>query len=371
MPEFLDNLFTFFLNGLGLGAIFAFIALGYTMVYGIIKLINFAHGEFFMVGAFVGYFCLRDLELEKLPLPQPLPILVDFLVALTAASVAAGILAVVTERVAYRPVRKAGRIAALLTAVGVSLLLQNVAIRIWEAKSRSFPDPKIWVAVDDLEGTAAENLWGDRTFTTTAGEEVRESAVLVPQGEPLDQAARDRLKAEGHDEVYERVTLSKETLQGFVLLALLLWTPVLWFIVKRTRIGKAMRAVSEDADAARLMGINIDFVVAATFFLGAFVAGVGGVAYMATYGKVFPLVGFLPGLKAFVAAVIGGIGSIPGAIIGGLILGVTEAVLPFLLREAGWAEAFAWKDAIAFAFLIVVLVVKPTGLLGKPAREKV
>ena len=371
MSEFLQNLFTFTLNGLGLGAIFAFIALGYTMVYGIIKLINFAHGEFFMVGAFVGYFCLRDLELEKLPLPQPFPILVDFFVALCAASMAAGILAVVTERVAYRPVRKAGRIAALLTAVGVSLLLQNIAIQVWEAKSRSFPDPKIWVSVEDLEGEAEENLWGDRTFTTTAGEEVQESSVLVQQGDVLGAELKASLKDQGYDQVYERVTLSKESLQLFVLLALLLWTPVLWWIVKRTRMGKAMRAVSEDADAARLMGININFIVAATFFLGAFVAGVGGVAYMATYGKVFPLVGFLPGLKAFVAAVIGGIGSIPGAIIGGLILGVTEAVLPFLLREAGWAEAFAWKDAIAFAFLIVVLVVKPTGLLGKPVREKV
>ena len=118
---------------------------------------------------------------------------------------------------------------------------------------------------------------------------------------------------------------------------------MLWFLVKKTRMGKAMRAVSEDADAARLMGININLIVSATFFVGAFVAGVGGVAYAATYGKVFPMMGFLPGLKAFVAAVIGGIGSIPGAILGGLILGVTEAVLPFLLREMGWEEAFAWK----------------------------
>ena len=363
--------FDYLMNGLGLGAIFAFIALGYTMVYGIIKLINFAHGEFFMVGAFVGYFCLRDLDIERLPLPQPLPILLDFFIALCAASLAAGILAVVTERVAYRPVRKAGRIAALLTAVGVSLLLQNVAIQIWSANPRSFPDPKVFRELDELEGTASANLYGDREFTTTAGETVLESNLLVSEGDTLDAATRTRLQKEGYEEVYERITLAPRTVQWFVLLALLIWTPILWFLVKRTRMGKAMRAASEDADAAQLMGININWVVAITFFVGAFIAGVGGVAYIATYGKVEPLLGFMPGLKAFVAAVIGGIGSIPGAIVGGLILGVTEAILPFLLQQMGWQEAFAWKDAIAFGFLIVVLVVKPTGLLGKPMREKV
>ncbi|MHC5012503.1 MAG: branched-chain amino acid ABC transporter permease [Planctomycetota bacterium] len=370
MPDFSD-FFDYLLNGLGLGAIFAFIALGYTMVYGIIKLINFAHGEFFMFGAFVGYFVLRDLGVERLRLPQPLPILLSFFVALSAASIAAGLLAVVTERFAYRPVRKAGRIAALLTAVGVSLLLQNVAIRIWGAAARPYPDPKVWEDVEDLDGEAEANLWAPKTFVTTSGEEVREQEVVVTEGEVVDEAVRARLLAAGHERVYRRVTLSKETLQAFVLLALLLWTPVLWFLVKRTRMGKAMRAVSEDSDAAQLMGIPINHIVAFTFFLGAFVAGVGGVAYSATYGKVFPLTGFLPGLKAFVAAVIGGIGSIPGAIIGGLILGVTESILPYFLQKFGWQEAFAWKDAIAFAFLIVILVVKPTGLLGKPQREKV
>ena len=359
------------MNGLGLGAIFAFIALGYTMVYGIIKLINFAHGEFFMVGAFVGYFCLRDLDIERVPLPQPLPILLDFFVALCAASLAAAILAVITERVAYRPVRRAGRIAALLTAVGVSLLLQNVAIQVWSANPRSFPDPKVFHAIEDLEGQATANLYGDRAFTTKKGEAVTESNLLVSDGDTLDAATRDKIKELGYGEVYERVTLAPKDVQKFVLLALLLWTPVLWFLVKRTRMGKAMRAASEDADAAQLMGININWVVATTFFVGAFVAGVGGVAYIATYGKVEPLLGFMPGLKAFVAAVIGGIGSIPGAIVGGLILGIAEAILPFLFQKMGWADAFAWKDAIAFTFLIVVLVVKPTGLLGKPVREKV
>ncbi len=342
------------------------------MVYGIIKLINFAHGEFFMFGAFAGYFCLRDLELERLALPHPLPIVVDFLVALTVAAFAAGLLAVITERVAYRPVRKAGRIAALLTAVGVSLLLQNLAVQLWGAQARPFPDPKVWVSVSDLPATATDSLWVDTVFRASSGEAFDEARVVVTAGAPIDESVRADLSAQGIDQVYRRVTMDTGALQGFVLLALVLWTPLLWWLVKRTRMGKAMRAVSEDPDAARLMGIHIDRVVSATFFLGAVVAGVGGVAYMATYGKVFPLVGFLPGLKAFVAAVIGGIGSIPGAILGGLILGVTETVLPFLLqRLLGWEEAFAWKDAIAFAFLIVVLVVKPTGLLGTSVREKV
>jgi branched-chain amino acid transport system permease protein len=359
----------FFLNGLGLGAIFAFIALGYTMVYGIIKLINFAHGEFFMFGAFTGYFVLRDAGIDRIPLPQPLPIVLSYFTALTAASLAAGALAVVTERVAYRPVRRAGRIAALITAVCVSLILQNLAIKAWSASPRPYPDPKQWIAVGDLPERAAWNLWAVETFTTTDGRTAEKEIRVAAEGEAIDRA---RLQEAGHERVYRKRTLPLETTRGFVLLALLLWTPILWFLVKRTRMGKAMRAVSEDMDAARLMGIPIDRVVAWTFFLGAFVAGVGGVAYCVTYGKVEPLTGFLPGLKAFVAAVIGGIGSIPGAIVGGLVLGVAESVVPWMLREGlGWADAFAWKDAIAFALLIVILVFKPTGLLGQARREKV
>jgi len=358
------------MNGLGLGAIYAFIALGYTMVYGIIKLINFAHGEFVMVGAFAGYFVLRDLGIDRLPLPQPLPILASFFVALCAASMASAVLAVVTERVAYRPVRKAGRIAALLTAVGVSLLLQNIGIRVWGAAARSYPDPRVWVQVEDLEGEAASNLWIVRTNVTTTGEHVEVRDQVARLGDDLGPV-RARLEAEGVTDVFRTVTLTPRTKQLFVLLALVFWTPILWLLVKRTRTGKAMRAVSEDADAACLMGIPIDRTVSATFFIGGFLGGVAGVGYCMTDTTVWPLCGYLPGLKAFVAAVIGGIGSIPGAIVGGLILGLAESVFPFLLQQAGWESAFAWKDAIAFALLIVILVVKPTGLLGRPMREKV
>ena len=350
----------FFLNGLGLGAIFAFIALGYTMVYGIIKLINFAHGEFFMFGAFLGYFVLQDAGIERLPLPHPFPILIAYFVAVCAAALGAGALAIATERIAYRPVRRAGRIAALITAVCVSLILQNLAVKAWGAAPRAYPDPKRWHKVEELPDTSEANLWIKRGLVEER---------VAEKGEPLDRTA---LAAAGTTEVYEKFTPDRDLLRWLVIFALVLFTPILWWIVKRTRMGKAMRAASEDADAARLMGIPIDRVVAFTFFLGAFVAGVGGVAYCVTYGKVEPLTGFLPGLKAFVAAVIGGIGSIPGAIVGGLVLGVAESVIPYMLREwFGWQDAFAWKDAIAFALLIVILVVKPTGLLGKPVREKV
>jgi branched-chain amino acid transport system permease protein len=337
------------------------------MVYGIIKLINFAHGEFFMFGAFMGFFVLRDLGIERLPLPHPLPILLAYFVAFTVASAAAGLLAISTERIAYRPVRKAGRIAALITAVCVSLILQNLAVKAWGAAPRAYPDPRQWFAVEDLPETAEFNLWAVEHFTTRDGEEVEKSVRVVEAGQPIDKAALAERK-----EVYRIVTPPPKLTRTFVIIALIFWTPVLWFLVMRTRMGKAMRAVSEDDDAARLMGININRVVAWTFFVGAFVAGVGGVFYCVTYGKVEPMTGFIPGLKAFVAAVIGGIGSIPGAIVGGLVLGISESIIPYLLREwFGWEKAFAWKDAIAFALLIIILVVKPTGLLGRPMREKV
>jgi branched-chain amino acid transport system permease protein len=362
----------YLLNGLTLGAIFAFIALGYTMVYGIIKLINFAHGEFFMFGAFLGFFALRDLGVERLPLPHPLPILLSYFVALTVASAGAGALAVATERIAYRPVRRAGRIAALITAVCVSLILQNLAIKAWGAKPQAYPQPRQWMDVAGMQGAATSNLYAVKRTETTGGGVVENEVRVLSAGDPIDDATRARLLAEGHEKVYRQVPLDRGWTRGFVILALLLWTPVLWFLVKRTRMGRAMRAVSEDADAARLMGVDINRVISWTFFLGAFVAGVGGVAYCVSYGKVEPMTGFLPGMKAFIAAVIGGIGSIPGAILGGLVLGTAEALIPYALREGlGWEAAFAWKDAIAFALLIVILVFKPTGILGRAVREKV
>ncbi|MCB9830730.1 MAG: branched-chain amino acid ABC transporter permease [Planctomycetes bacterium] len=348
------------LDGLGLGAIYAFIALGYTMVYGIIRLINFAHGEFFMVGGFVGWFVLRDSRIDELPLPQPLPLVLAILAALAAAGLAAGLLAIVTERLAYRPVRHAGRIAALLTAVGVSFFLQNLAIQVWGAGARAYPEPSVWVDVDDVPSPADANY-----------RQRGELAAVLREGEPVTAERRAELKAAGVERVARPTGITKEGKQGFVLVLLVLLAPVLWFLVQRTRMGRAMRAVSEDPDAAQLMGINLDRVVAWTFFLGAVLAGIGGVAFCSTYGSVKPLTGWIPGLKAFIAAVIGGIGSIPGALVGGLLLGVAEFGLPWLLEQAGWSEAKAFQDALAYVFLIVVLLVRPTGLLGQPLREKV
>jgi branched-chain amino acid transport system permease protein len=359
------------LNGLGLGAIYAFIALGYTMVYGIIRLINFAHGEVFMVGAFIGIFALRDLGLERLPLPQPWPQIVSVVVTLLLAGLGAGLLAVLIERLAYRPVRRAGRIAALLTAVGVSLLLQNLTLRLFTATPRPGPVVRAFTPLDALPLTAPQDLFRDRTLILADGSTEPTTELVAAQGTPLTPELLGRLAAEGTPGLYARTAFTKQEHQLFVILLLALCAPALWFLVKRTRTGKAMRAVSEDLDVARLMGIPIDRVVTMTFFLGAFVAGVGGVVYSATYGKVEPMLGFLPGLKAFVAAVIGGIGSLPGALLGGLVLGVVEALLPFALRALGWQEAYGWTDAIAFAFLILVLLVRPTGLLGRPLREKV
>jgi branched-chain amino acid transport system permease protein len=307
-------------NGLSQGAIYAFIALGYTMVYGIIRLINFAHGEFFMVGAFAGYFVLRDAGIERVDLPQPLPLVLAYGAAMLAGGLASAVLAVVAERFCYRPIRKAGRIAALLTAVGLSLLLQNLA----RQTPALGPTPHAWPTL---------RVWSHEGGVATAGEEA---------------------------------VLSQGFGQGLVLTLLAVASLVVWWLVARTNTGKAMRAVSEDLAAAQLMGVDSNRVIAATFFLGGLLAGVGGVVYCMTADvhQVEPMTGFMPGLKAFVAAVLGGIGSIPGAILGGIVLGVAETLF-------GAYVSTRWKELLVFLVLIVVLLVKPTGLLGTTRREKV
>lgn len=286
------------INGLSLGSIYALIALGYTMVYGIIKLINFAHGDVYMVGAYVGYFCMVNLHLS-------------FLVALPAAMLACVVLGVVIERVAYKPLRNSGRIQVLITAIGISLLLQYGMMYFVGAQVRSYPA---------LPG------FMNQTFTV-GGVIIRSLEVMI-------------------------IAIS-------VLLMI-----VLQFIVKRTRMGKAMRAVSQDADAARLMGINVDNTISFTFALGSALAGAAGVLVGVYYNSINPLMGLLPGLKAFVAAVFGGIGLIPGALIGGFFIGVAET----FVAGSGYSML---RDAVVFAVLIIILIVKPTGLLGKNEREKV
>ena len=372
------NFLNYLLNGLSLGCIYALIAVGYSMVYGIIKLINFAHGEFYMFGAFVGYFVLcfgfggvanrADLGLGAV------------LVALLAAGLLTGLLAVAVERAVYRPLRSSGRIVALLAALGVSLLMQNSGQQTIGAKDRSFPHtftfqrfPRTRIEPGTIaEGQRAQaDLALVYTRMTSGG---RETVVenLASRGNPVTPRACARLKeileqaaapgCEAALYAYPAVTVSNA--QGLILVALALTTAALYVLVQRTRFGRAMRAVSHDFEAAALMGINVNRVVAGTFFVGAVVAGIGGtLAGGMYYNEVGPLMGLMPGLKAFVAAVFGGIGSVPGALLGGLLLGTSEKLV-----EAYWSSLYS--DAFTFAILILVLLVRPSGLLGRPPSDK-
>lgn len=287
------------INGISLGSVYALIALGYTMVYGIIRLINFAHGEVFMIGAFVGYFAITVFNLP-------------FVAAIILAMAFCAVLGVILERLAYKPLRKAHKVAALMTAVGVSMLFQNGAIAIK------------WIGAS-------------------------------PKGFPKAVAVQ-------RFEIIENVFITSDRLLTMGVAVLLMF--LLQFIVHRTMMGKAMRAVSLDKDTAQLMGINVDKTISFTFALGSALAAAAGVLYALSFGVVVYQMGLLPGLKAFVAAVLGGIGIIPGAMLGGLLIGLVETSV-----NAMGASMF--RDAVAFAILILVLLVRPAGLLGKNVREKV
>ncbi len=291
----MDDILTYLLNGITQGSVYALIALGYTMVYGIIKLINFAHGEFYMVGAFVGFYCLA----AGMP----------FVVAMLAAMLASGVVAVVIERIAYRPLRSAGRIPALITALGTSLLFQYGGQRLLGASPRAFP-----------------------------------------------QSIETKL--------YRFGELAVSSTQLIIFVAALALMAFLWWLVNKTKIGKAMRATSHDMQTAQLMGINTDRIISFTFFVGAAFAGAAGVLVGLYYNVIDPMMGMIPGLKAFVAAVLGGIGIIPGAVLGGLILGIAENLVVGL-----WVSTY--RDAIAFAILILILLLRPEGLLGRKQREKI
>jgi branched-chain amino acid transport system permease protein len=289
------------LNGLSVGSIYAFIALGYTMVYGIIKLINFAHGEFFMVGSMLGYFVFETAG-HSMGLGTGGAAAFAIVLSMLTAAVGTGLLAVLTERLAYRPLQNASRIAALLTALGVSILLQNLAARLFTAEQKGYPD------------------------------------ILPPAWKQI-----------------------------IVIGSLVVAFGVLMLIVKRTELGRAMRAVSYNFETARLMGIESGRVIAWTFFIGAFCAGVGGVIWGLRYGNANPFMGAMPGLKAFIAAVIGGIGSLPGALLGGILLGVLEVLIVAFMPS----EYTGYKDVVAFLALILILTLKPQGLLGRFEGQKV
>lgn len=306
MSDFLIQFGQYLIYGLSLGTVYALIALGYTMVYGIVKLINFAHGDIYMVGAYLGFFAVS--------LFRPL----DpgggwfWFAALLVAMGGCALVGVVTERVAYKPLRSAPRITALITAIGVSLLLEY-GMMLWQ--------------------TPQQKYYGQLPALVT-------DATYFP---------------------FDLFMVQKQHLIFFVVSILLMVT--LFLIVQHTRIGKAMRAVSHDREAALLMGIDANAVISATFALGSGLAAAAGVLFGSFY-PIEPLMGVMPGLKAFIAAVVGGIGIIPGAMLGGLIMGVAESMVTGFFSST-------LRDVVAFAILILILLIKPTGLLGKPSHEKV
>lgn len=292
MDQFIQQM----VNGISLGSIYALIALGYTMVYGIIKLINFAHGDVYMIGAYIGFAATTYAQLGFFP-------------ALVISMVSCAVLGVVIERVAYKPLRASTRIAVLITAIGMSLFLEYVMMFFVGAEVRSYPK---------LLSNQAFHL-GD--------------VVINMQ------------------QIYIVATA----------IALMI---LLQFIVHKTKTGKAMRAVSIDRDAAQLMGIKVDNTISFTFAVGSAFAGAAGVLVGIYYNSIDPLMGIMPGLKAFIAAVFGGIGNIPGAMIGGVAIGIMETLV------SGYGNSM-YRDAVVFAFLIIILILKPSGLLGKNIREKV
>ncbi|MDO4666468.1 MAG: branched-chain amino acid ABC transporter permease [Streptococcus sp.] len=283
-------------NGLILGSVYALLALGYTMVYGIIKLINFAHGDVYMLGAFMGYYLINVLHL-------------NFFIALIVAMIGTAIIGVVIEFLAYRPLRNSTRIAALITAIGVSFFLEYGMVFLVGANTRSFPQ-----------------------------------VIKVTR--------------------YTLGPISISNVQLMILGISIFLMLALQFIVQKTKMGKAMRAVSVDSDAAQLMGINVNRTISFTFALGSALAGAAGVLIALYYNSLEPLMGLTPGLKSFVAAVLGGIGIIPGAALGGFVIGLLET----FATAVGLSD---FRDAIVYAILIVILLIRPSGILGKNVKEKV
>jgi len=319
------------LSGLQLGFVYALIALGYTMVYGIVRLINFAHGDVFMVGAFVSFYAVTRFQLHVWPaavfpgLPQGLVVVIGSLTVMLLSMVTCTALAVTIERVAYKPLRDAPRIAALITSIGVSFFLEFFGALNFVFSPRFIPYQRPFDVV---------------TWYVKDGVHLVSSSQAPPEGS---------------------ITFSNIFL--IIAAASVLTQVLLQFLVRRTKIGKAMRAASFDKPAARLMGINVDRVISITFAVGAAFAGLGGVLYAIAYSSIWSQLGILPGLKAFVAAVLGGIGSIPGAFVGALIMGQAEAL------TMGYIST-PMRDAVAFTILIFVLLVRPTGIFGEPEQEK-
>lgn len=294
--DFFEQLIQQLINGISLGSIYALIALGYTMVYGIIKLINFAHGDIYMVGAYVGFYAVTMTKMSIIP-------------ALIISMVVTGLLGILVEKITYKPLRKAPRISLLITAIGVSFFLEYTSMYFVSPTPRTFPN-----VIDSLSLNIGSFV------------------------------------------------INGQQLLIFIITVILM--VLLTYIVQKTKMGKAMRAVSFDTETAQLMGINADRVISFTFAIGSALAAAGGVLVGVYYNSIDPLMGIMPGLKAFVAAVLGGIGSIPGAMTGGIVLGVIEALVSGFISST-------FRDAAAFAILILVLLFKPSGIFGKNTNEKV
>ena len=304
-------------NGVTLGSVYALIALGYSMVYGILKLLNFAHGEVYMMGAFIGYFVLTGLGGASSPMLPVAPLLI---LMFLAAMLGAGLLGVVIERFAYRPLRNAPRIAPLISAIGVSFFLQASALLLFSAQFRTYNTPQ-----------------------------------LIPFSTGLEVGPL-------------RISLVRMLVIGSAIVLMIALT----LLVNRTRLGKAMRAVSYDREAAAMMGIDVDKVIVKTFFIGSALAGAAGVLVGLVFGQINHFMGFNYGLKGFTAAVVGGIGSIPGAMFGGIFIGLAEAFSIGYIEDLTRGRlGSAFSDLVVFLILVVFMLVRPQGIFGKPEVKKV
>ena len=301
---------SFLISGISLGSIYAIIALGYTMVYGIAKMLNFAHGDVIMIGAYICFYAVTRFNLPPV-------------CGVLAAMVLCTVLGMVIERLAYKPLRAAPSLAVLITAIGVSYFLQNAALLLWTSNPKVFPN--FFYRMVQTPNGSEQTVTGIEFF----GGQLRISYVTI-----------------------------------ITIIVCLIIMAALTFFIGHSKLGKAMRACSEDKDAARLMGINVDTTISVTFAIGSGLAAIAGVLLCSAYPTLVPTTGSMPGIKAFTAAVFGGIGSIPGAFLGGLLLGIIE------ILSAAYIST-QLSNAIVFAVLIIVLLVKPTGLLGRPIREKV